>query len=523
MNIAYLLDVENTLYRPVTDYTILNKKFNEKERTVAIDWLYKISKKYYDGDLDIFCYAVTLFDIYCSISQKYKFHFVGIICLHISSRCLSKNSSTKMGLYDLTYETNGKYSLEECRNARSVIFQSLGGYLLRSSPIFFVSKKNKQLTALICFKSSLMIYKPSEIAKTIEYLSSGKKTGGIICENILEFLDFPPELKYAKKLLAHTKDIHKNCVDDVIINNKIYPNEGINVNYVPKNYKEYTKLGIVGTGAGGDILKYKKNNILYAVKREDDSISDYNGNFMTEIAILKLLKGSKFIVSIEDFIFVGSKCFIFLEYGQFNLKDATDKSLITGLGKPRKFAEVAPHILDILESLKLCHYNDVIHKDIKPENFVWFGKNFKLIDFGISIPYASSRESKDTIGTPLYMAPELFFEDDKFNYKVDIWAVGMLFYFVATKNYLFPDPKTEKIIKILFRFFGTPTEDTWPGVTKFIGWPTGTRVHQFNEQFFRKKLGNKGYYDLIIPCFVMNPQNRASAEELIQIVNKILL
>ena len=35
--------------------------------------------------------------------------------------------------------------------------------------------------------------------------------------------------------------------------------------------------------------------------------------------------------------------------------------------------------------------------------------------------------AKTTLGTPYYMAPEIL-HHEKYNYKTDIWAIGVVFY-----------------------------------------------------------------------------------------------
>ena len=57
----------------------------------------------------------------------------------------------------------------------------------------------------------------------------------------------------------------------------------------------------------------------------------------------------------------------------------------------------------------------------------------KIADMGISISVANS-ESKSVsvskLGTPLYTAPEVL-RRQPFDFKVDIWALGCLLYYMA--------------------------------------------------------------------------------------------
>ena len=96
-------------------------------------------------------------------------------------------------------------------------------------------------------------------------------------------------------------------------------------------------------------------------------------------------------------------------------------------------------LIQIFEVIDFLHSNNIIHCDIKPENFVLkFDKNhknipiLKLIDFGNA--RRMNRDSsllKNFCGTKEYIAPEIF-EESGFNEKVDIWAAGILMFNMLT-------------------------------------------------------------------------------------------
>jgi len=58
--------------------------------------------------------------------------------------------------------------------------------------------------------------------------------------------------------------------------------------------------------------------------------------------------------------------------------------------------------------------------------------NAKLADFGIARVLSSNKSKASTrIGTPAYMAPEIFEEKD-YGTPVDIWALGIILYQLHT-------------------------------------------------------------------------------------------
>ena len=89
----------------------------------------------------------------------------------------------------------------------------------------------------------------------------------------------------------------------------------------------------------------------------------------------------------------------------------------------------------ILSTLIYLHKKKVCHRDIKPENILFdeVKGELKLIDFEISktVRYDHERlEMWTNTGTLQYKAPEMF--KGKYNEIVDVWAVGVICYEMAT-------------------------------------------------------------------------------------------
>ena len=100
--------------------------------------------------------------------------------------------------------------------------------------------------------------------------------------------------------------------------------------------------------------------------------------------------------------------------------------------------------------IKYLNLRHIIHRDIKMENILLDEDfNIKLGDFGWAVHSPNSNIRNTFCGTYAYLAPELCKKKD-YDYKVDIWAFGILVYemFFKRTPFLSKDEKKlqEKII-----------------------------------------------------------------------------
>ena len=95
-------------------------------------------------------------------------------------------------------------------------------------------------------------------------------------------------------------------------------------------------------------------------------------------------------------------------------------------------SKVCKIALACAKGLAFLHKNMIIHKDIKPQNVLL--KNgldiIKLCDFGLSATKTKSASTAlhatngQVVGTPAYMAPEVF--DGPSSFKIDIFSLGIM-------------------------------------------------------------------------------------------------
>ena len=90
----------------------------------------------------------------------------------------------------------------------------------------------------------------------------------------------------------------------------------------------------------------------------------------------------------------------------------------------------------LLLSIEYLHSNNVVYRDLKPENSVVDSKGkVYLIDMGTAKELSTESFFKTftIIGTPHYMAPQVF-EGNGYSFEVDLWSLGcMLYEFICFK------------------------------------------------------------------------------------------
>ena len=116
----------------------------------------------------------------------------------------------------------------------------------------------------------------------------------------------------------------------------------------------------------------------------------------------------------------------------------TGGNLLETIGKLKWFTEKqAAHVIkQLLLALNFMHQKQIMHRDLKPENIlveenaddvknedIWI----KLTDFGFATKYDPNKKQTLSLGSPLYMAPELC-KEQAYDNKVDVWSSGVIAY-----------------------------------------------------------------------------------------------
>ena len=146
---------------------------------------------------------------------------------------------------------------------------------------------------------------------------------------------------------------------------------------------------------------------------------------------------------------------------------------------------IKPVLMQIINCIEESNKNNIVHLDIKPENFIVSSYNNKisLIDFGSSQPFKDKNKlyslKSHNIGTQTYCSPEILYTN---NYHVnsDIWSLGVCIYSLLENKTLFCNDEKRK----------------YENINKYL--------KKFSPQL----------QDLLKKIFVNNPQYRINLEEI---------
>jgi len=165
--------------------------------------------------------------------------------------------------------------------------------------------------------------------------------------------------------------------------------------------------------------------------REDDSGARKLTEQMVvrELQIMKKVAdtGSTFVVHVVESFREGQYMYIVME--------KCDEALADALICAENVTEdmYRPIFREMLQGLAAIHAVGVVHRDVKPDNFMCSGKGdgrvVKLCDFGLakSVAHADRNELTGVNGTAPFMAPEMLGKS-RYNAKVDTWSLGVIVY-----------------------------------------------------------------------------------------------
>ena len=148
--------------------------------------------------------------------------------------------------------------------------------------------------------------------------------------------------------------------------------------------------------------------------------------WVEEIKFMSIFKDSENIVSIEDYEIIPKKNEIgFIINIKMELLKNLDAYILENNITDKEAIKMA---IDVATALEDCEENNVVHRDIKPDNIFVNKKGiYKVGDFGIAKHIDKTISNMSKKGTENYMAPELY-KNEKGNRTVDTYSLGIMLY-----------------------------------------------------------------------------------------------
>ncbi|MBU51587.1 MAG: hypothetical protein CL920_23085 [Deltaproteobacteria bacterium] len=114
-------------------------------------------------------------------------------------------------------------------------------------------------------------------------------------------------------------------------------------------------------------------------------------------------------------------------------------SYIKEVNGPIPLQDVQRLFLPVLDAITFAHSHQVIHRDMKPANILLDGPRGaeipKVVDFGVAKSLADNSFKTQTgsvLGTPYYIAPEVSQSKGKPDERVDVYALGVMLFYMLT-------------------------------------------------------------------------------------------
>ena len=414
-------------------------------------------------------------------------------------------------------------------------------------------KANSQLKN----KAELILYKDEKLAKQVKIILVGhyifyykNNRGNFLYKKIMPINSLFVRKKKKDNIVVfslvsflHNLEQKKNYYCDKIEDaNKFYSkfNKSKMFRDIKKEY--YFKVHI-GEGQFGQVLLAERNtdNKKLAVKlvqKGTQSIEEYKVN-RWEIDIFKLLQNIQHpnVVQCIDLFEYESQIFFVYEYvaGGDLRKVCKELKLF-----PQYYTinTILKFSMQMMEGMRVLHKYGVIHRDIKTTNMVvdicpsknnnnsgWEvdysnidNSTVKVIDFGLSRILGKFENSTDPYGSLCFKAPELI-KHEPYDFKVDVWAIGITIYYLVYKELPFEKGSKEDIK------YGIVHESEVYPRNNFIMNPSSNNYYDGSTKI--KKLSNNAtkssiLYSMIKDCLEKNPEERLTIDQLCDKYNPLI-
>jgi calcium-dependent protein kinase len=197
--------------------------------------------------------------------------------------------------------------------------------------------------------------------------------------------------------------------------------------FVNKKYEVVKELG-KGSFSRVQLLRDRRSGMARVLKISEGGMGTKQSQMLkNEIHLLTVLDHPN-IIRIHEYSedLSRGQLLMVLEY----VGGGDCQQLLRSSAKPQTEAFIAKLIWQLLSVLCYCHARGILHCDIKPENMMltrprnkYDLPDCKVIDFGLT--HRIENPTRDFVGTPSYMAPEIVTGTIAYTVKADGGSAGV--------------------------------------------------------------------------------------------------
>lgn len=282
-------------------------------------------------------------------------------------------------------------------------------------------------------------------------------------------------------------------------------------------------VGKLGSGTYANVYRYDGGyyGLPVAIKFPHTRDATYQDpipyDILMEVAVMKRLQHPN-IVEIIDFV-----------------TDLSGSDLTVGVVQPLAQSDLYTFITtnkatpvftkdkiayQIVCGVAYMHSRHVIHRDIKPQNILYYGPDdVRISDLGAAQPYACLPDIawNPVVFTRWYRAPEVLLSPTaRYTLPADAWALGATLWELYTGKPLFPGNDEQQVMNKIISVLGTPTVDEWPDFRTYPAYGTIKTIRPPNRTAITNPLPTTEIAQLINEMLVYDPDKRPTASNVLR-------
>lgn len=229
----------------------------------------------------------------------------------------------------------------------------------------------------------------------------------------------------------------------------------------------YIQLEKLGEGTYATVYKGRSRTTNEVVALKEIHLDAEEGTPSTAIREISLMKELKHvnIVRLYDVIHTETKLVLVFEFCDSDLKRYMDQHGERGALDPNT---VRSFMYQLLKGTAFCHENQVLHRDLKPQNLLINRKGeLKLGDFGLARAFGVPVNTfSNEVVTLWYRAPDVLLGSRTYSTSIDVWSCGCIFAEMISGVPLFRGKDNQDQLLHIMRIIGTPSEQHFKNMFK---------------------------------------------------------